>query len=174
MVQLNQKNFITGFRFDIEMSFYKIFDFFELSGLNCLYMNDINSSSKQVFKISQIDFKSEDDVCKILSDESNLFRIDLIVINLFNYSIDQILYIKECLTSTNIKFVILSRDYSYSHNDNINVYNISRRVYIKSNNIDYNTDTTYVVTDLINKNSYSFDEYLKAYKRGVKIKNILG
>jgi hypothetical protein len=137
-------------------------------------MNDINSSSKQVYKISQIDFKSEDDVCKILSDESNLFRIDLIVINLFNYSIDQILYIKECLTSTNIKFVILSRDYSYSHNDNINVYNISRRVYIKSNNIDYNTDTTYVVTDLINKNSYSFDEYLKAYKRGVKIKNILG
>jgi hypothetical protein len=137
-------------------------------------MNDINSSSKQVYKISQIDFKSEDDVCKVLSDESNLFRIDLIVINLFNYSIDQILYIKECLTSTNIKFVILSRDYSYSHNDNINVYNISRRVYIKSNNIDYNTDTTYVVTDLINKNSYSFDEYLKAYKRGVKIKNILG
>jgi len=137
-------------------------------------MNDINSSSKQVYKISQIDFKSEVDVCKILSDESNLFRIDLIVINLFNYSIDQILYIKECLTSTNIKFVILSRDYSYSHNDNINVYNISRRVYIKSNNIDYNTDTTYVVIDLINKNSYSFDEYLKAYKRGVKIKNILG
>jgi len=176
MIELKRCNYITGTdKHAVSFGLSKIIDFMETAGRNPILItqpknySDNKTSISYILRVSQFNFKNIDEFSIIISDKSNLFRVDLIVVDLWEFSLPDILQYKKILDSTNIDYIIISNKYHYIEGDkDMMIYKIDRGEF--NDKYEYNS----IVTEVINNRKSSFDYLLKTYRRDKKIDDLFG
>lgn len=170
MININKKNFISGGENEVNIGVSKIINFLDLVGTNVvLFHKHINYHSDA----SQFKYSNIEDLFELLDNKANLFRADVIVVDMFKDSVENVSKVEKYLYNIGLKFIIVSNNYHYVNNDeSINVYKISEER-IEGNTSGWDSyRNIYYITDMKNKNKYSFDQYIKSYVRNTKIKDI--
>ena len=97
MISLKKCNYFTGSTSHVANAVSKIVKFLELDGYNHLLITPPKSSSSKesnsgIFRDlpGYLEFRSYDDFEKLISDRSNLFRINLIIFDFWYFSIAEI------------------------------------------------------------------------------------
>lgn len=172
MLDLKKCNYITGQSNVVSFGISKIIDFFENSGRTPIFLALKESQFSSLIQTSKIEFKNIKNFEELLSNKSNLFRVDLIVVDLwFLKNVSQVLSYKFILDKLNIDYVILTTKYHYIEGDeNVSVYKIdSEYTDIKSS-----FDVKYWISDLVSKNKTSMNDLVLAFKRNRKIDDLFG
>jgi hypothetical protein len=167
MINIKKINYINGKHRNVSAyGIYDIIKFLELDNYNVLTIKHVNDTHFN--HLHNISYSSFDNFKKIISDKSNLFRINLILLSLINMDMTEMgKYVTE-ISDLNISCIIYCDKYLYKSSDDVNDYTITRdeetRRYIQK----------YYLTDNINNWCSSFDDLKKSYIRDKKINNILG
>lgn len=172
MLDLKKCNYITGQSNVVSFGISKIIDFFENSGRTPIFFSIKESQFSSLIQTSKIEFKNIKNFEELLSNKSNLFRVDLIVVDLwFLKNVSQVLSYKSILDKLNIDYVILTTKYHYIEGDeNVSVYKIdSEYTDIKSS-----FDVKFWISDLVSKNKTSMNDLVLAFKRNRKIDDLFG
>lgn len=172
MLDLKKCNYITGQSNVVSFGISKIIDFFENSGRTPIFLSIKESQFSSLIQTSKIEFKNIKNFEELLSNKSNLFRVDLIVVDLwFLKNVSQVLSYKSILDKLNIDYVILTTKYHYIEGDeNVSVYKIdSEYTDIKSS-----FDVKFWISDLVSKNKTSMNDLVLAFKRNRKIDDLFG
>lgn len=181
MINLNKINFISGDINTLGIGVSKTLDFLDLIGKNLIVFTKPKHHSNIVSyinKFNSYEFSTLSDIESLTSDSSVMFRVNLIVIDLWGESSEKVMYYKNQLEKLNIDVIILSENYHYLIGDkNVSVYKIlSEKVIDENSNLNYFSlhKTKYFIKDQIKNTRYSFDDYLTSYKRDKKISDIFG
>lgn len=171
MIDLKRCNYITGQSNAVSFGISKILDFFENSGRTPLFLSKKDSQFKSLIQTSKIEFSNINEFKDILTNKSNLFRVDIVVVDLwFAKNITQVLTYKYILDKLNIDFLILTTKYHYIEGDqNVNVYKIDTEF---SQQIKF--DTKYWISDIVDNTKTSMNDLALAFKRNKKIDDIFG
>lgn len=172
MIDLKRCNYITGQSNVVSFGISKIIDFFENSGKTPLFLSKKESQFSSLIQTSKIEFSNIKNFEKIVSDRSNLFRVDLIVVDLwFLKNVSQVLTYKSILDKLKIDYVILTTKYHYIEGDeNVSVYKLDSEF----TDIKSSFEVKYWVSDLVTKNKTSMNDLVLAFKRNRKIDDIFG
>lgn len=176
MIDIKKCNYITGTNVHaVSFGLSKIIDFLETAGRNPILMSHPKNSSdnqttlKYIMKTNSLDFKNWDEFRDLLKEKENLFRVDLIVADLWKFNLQSILEYKKLLDETGIDYIIVSDKYHYVEGDqNTMVYKLDKIDSGKRYEYDYS------VTEMINGWSSSLDNLVKTYRRDKKIGDIFG
>ena len=173
MIDIKKCNYIVGDKNPIYVGVSKIIDFLDVSGRNPIYLSKKDSTLRSYIRTSKLTFNNIDEFEKILRLKSNLFRVDLIFIDLLHIkNIKNILEYKELLDKTGIDYFIISKTYHYVDSDiYINVYKMERETNV---NGKWSNDYQYYVTDIISGWKSTFSDLVISYKRDKKIDDVLG
>ena len=173
MIELKRCNYITGDPHSVSYGLSKIVDFLDTSGRNIIFLSKPETHKmtlKHFIKTSRREFKDRHEF-DLLLNKSTLFRIDLIVVDLWHINqVSSIMEYKEVLDKVGIDYIIVSNKYHYKVNDDICIYKIEKE----------NTESSvlrvdkYLVTDEISKWSSSIDDLVISYRRDKKIDDIFG
>lgn len=157
MLDIKRTNIISGIKSDVNYGLTKILDFLELIGKNILVLNK-NESDINLFYNNKKYFKNIDEYKSIIFDKGNLFRVNLIVLNLWGESIDTVIGYKKLLDKLNIDYILVSNTYKYENkNENLTVSIIEKE------------NGKYYLKDKLNNDRYSFSSYVIQYKREMKL-----
>jgi hypothetical protein len=170
MININKKNFISGGENEVNIGVSKIINFLDLIGTNVvLFHSYINYHSDA----SQFKYRDIEELFELLEDSANTFRADVIIVDMFKDSVEDVSKVKKYLSNIGLKFIIISNNYHYVNTDkNVNIYKISEER-IEGNNRGWDSyRNIYYITDMKTKDKYSFDQYVKSYVRNAKIKDI--
>lgn len=176
MIELKKCNYITSSdKHAVSFGLSRIIDFFETAGWNPILItqprnhSDNKTTASYILRINQFNFKNFYEFSSILEDKSNLFRVDLIVVDLWNFSLPDILTYKKLLDTFNIKYIIISDKYHYIEGDkDTMVYRIDKGEY--KNKYEYD----FIVTEVVNNWKSSLDDLIKSYRRDKKIDDLFG
>src|ERR1035437_2117705 len=149
MIEIKKCNYITGDAASVSFGLSTIIDFLETSGKTPLFLSiPLKSISLKYFvKTSKMDFIIKSDFESLLEDRSNLFRVDLIIVDLWHLkTIASVLEYKEILDRTGIDYIIISNKYHYKEGDDIRIYKIEKET-IDTNN--YLSEHRYWITEKI-------------------------
>jgi len=177
MIELKRVNFISGEKNAISFGLSKILDFLDLTGRNIVFLskpkNDVKTSLKYIVNFNKKEFNNYKDFEDLVTNKSNLFRIDLIVVDLWEESVDSVITYKEMLDKTGLDFIIVSDKYHYIIGDNditVNRLEQDRNTDLKSMKFE----TKYYIKNEITNQKYSFDDYKLSYIRDKKINDLFG
>jgi hypothetical protein len=177
MIELKRVNFISGEKNAISFGLSKILDFLDLSGRNIIFLskpkNDVKTSLKYIVNFNKREFNNYKDFEDLVTNKSNLFRVDLIVVDLWEESVDSVITYKEMLDKTGLDFIIVSDKYHYIIGDNdvtVNRLEQDRNSDLKS----IKFETKYYIKNEITNQKYSFDDYKLSYIRDKKINDLFG
>lgn len=172
MIDLKKYNYITGQTIDVTFGISKIVDFFENSGKTPLFLHSKVSNFYHLIHTSSIEFENLSEFEKILKNRTNLFRVDLLVVDLWMVKdIGQVIAYKRELDKINIDCVILTNKYHYIKGDrNVNIYKIETEFAEKNN---WKSDTKYLINDLIENVKITMDDLILSFKRNKKIDDII-
>jgi hypothetical protein len=146
-----------------------LIDLWDLLGRNITLLYSENSIVKQL-SYSKIEFTTFTSFKDIISDRSNLFRTDLIIIDLWQYNLNSVLSYKEELDALDIDYIIVCKNYHYKDTDDINIFQIIKtETGIK--NI-YSLKYDYSILEKISGNKYTIFDLIKSYQRDKKIDDI--
>lgn len=173
MIELKRCNYITGEATSVSFGISKIIDFFENSGKTPLFLYKKESNFQHLIHTSRIEFKNQPDFEAIITDKSNLFRVDLLIVDLwFLSNVSKVLDYKKILDSIGIDYIIITNKYHYIEGDlNVNIYKLETE-YTDSNN--WRFDTKYWISDLLGNSRSTMDDFVLAFKRNKKIDDIFG
>ena len=131
MITLRKCNFFTGTPNNVSNVVSKIVKFLELDGYNHLLITPPNSTGKKDTNtgISRnlpgyLEFKTFDDLEKIISDSSNLFRINLLIFDFWYYSKEEIRRFRYLIDKLDIKYIILAKEFEYKESEDISDYHV--------------------------------------------------
>lgn len=177
MVDLKRINFIIGKSQAITFGLSKILDFLELEGRNIIFLckpiNEVKTSLRYILSYNQIEFKNEVEFSDLLQKKSTLFRVDLIVVDLWEEDIDSLINYKEFLDRTGLDYIIISDKCQYIIGDEeITVYRIEQERSESNIKSIRSYDTKYYIKNEITNESYSFDDFKTSYIRDKKIDDI--
>ena len=172
MLDLKRCNYITGQSNVVSFGISKIIDFFENSGRTPIFFYKKESNFESLIQTSKIEFTNLRNFEEIINDKSNLFRVDLLVIDLwFLKNISQVLSYKSLLDKLNIDYVILTTKYHYIEGDeSVSVYRLDSEFTDTKSKFD----VKYWVSDLVSKNKTSMNDLVLAFKRNRKIDDLFG
>jgi hypothetical protein len=149
----------------------ELIELWDLLGKNIKYLYPVETNNIGLINCSKMQFESFSDFNKILSKNSNFFRIDLIVIDLWKFNLNSVSVYKEVLEEMNIDYVIICSSCYYKETDDINLFDITKEKTgvpnIKS--LKYN----YIITEKQNGASYSIDDLYRLHIRNKKIDDII-
>lgn len=128
MVDLKRCNYITGDKFSLSFGLSKIIEFLENCGKTPILIHNPELSSLKYFiNSSKIEFTNIVDFQNAIDNSSNLFRVDLIILDLWHLNqIGDILLFKEAINKLNIDYIIISKKCHYKSSDDIRMYELSR------------------------------------------------
>lgn len=181
MIPIKRCNYITGDVSDIGYGVSRIVRFLELDGVNYLLLGSgkPKDSSKTTSLYSYLDnqftFSNLKEFTDIISDDSNLFRVNLLVLDFWNIPKDIIHEYKKEIDKINIDHIIVAKEYYYKSTDDVTDYHLRREIKSNINNIsptDFKSQI--IITDNINKWVSELDSLVKSYIRDKKINNIFG
>ena len=128
---LRKCNFFTGTPNNVSNVVSKIVKFLELDGYNHLLITPPNSTGKKDTNtgISRnlpgyLEFKTFDDLEKLISDSSNLFRINLLIFDFWYYSKEEIRRFRYLIDKLDIKYIILAKEFEYKESEDISDYHV--------------------------------------------------
>lgn len=178
MIELKRVNFISGEKNAISFGLSKILDFLDLTGRNIIFLGKPKDSSKTslsyIVNFSKKEFRNFYEFRDIISSKSNLFRIDLIVVDLWEESVSDVITYKEMLDKTGLDFIIVSDKYHYIvGSEDLTVNRLEQERNSNFNKIK-NFETKYYVKNELTNQRYSFDDYTLSYKRDKKINDLFG
>lgn len=170
MIELKRCNYITGDTTSVSFGVSKIVKFLELAGRNIVLLTKPKTSSTTSLKYfihNKLEFQNYDDFKSITSNSGNLFRVDLIVADLWHLKVSGIIEYKAVLDTLGIDYIILAKEYHYKDSDNVTDYHIK-----KEHVGGYNDQ--YIITNKINGWSTDVESLIKSYIRDKKIDGIIG
>lgn len=176
MIDLKKCNYITADNSStVSSGFYRIIRFLELMGKNPLLLSSPlrDSVVKPIIRyvvndINIYEFKNLYELEEVLSDRDKLFRVDLLVIDLWGFSLGDIIEYKMCLDEYELDYMIISDKYHYiMEDDDTFIYKVTRET---KDRYDY----TYSVTEVIGGWTSTIDDLKKSYIRDRKIDDIFG
>lgn len=176
MIDLKKCNYITGAdKHAVSFGLSIIIDFFETAGWNPILItqpknySDNKTTASYILRINQFNFKNFQEFSSIFENSSNLFRVDLVVVDLWNFSLPDILMYKKVLDNINIKYLIISDKYHYIDGDpDTLIYKIDKGEY--KNKYEYD----FIVTEVVGNWKSSLDDLVKSYRRDKKIDDLFG
>ncbi len=183
MLYLKKCNYFTG-DIDALTSISSIIKVLEFDGVNYLSLSRNESILKHSLS-NCIFFRNLDDFKQILTDKSNLFRVNLLIFDFMHLSVSNILEYKEEIDKTNINHIILAKEYYYKLNSDINDFHfrkeyknesISNVGWVHNSNTlsNFYSNSQVYISDNINKWSSSLESLRSAYIRDKKIDGLLG
>lgn len=171
MIELKRCNYITGDTTSVSFGVSKIVKFLELAGRNIILLTRPKTSSTTSLKYlihNKLEFQNYDQFKSLTSDAGNLFRIDLVVADLWHLKVSGIIEYKAILDNLGIDYIILAREYHYKESDNVTDYHIKKEAQGSSYN------DSYIITNKINGWSTDIESLIKSYIRDKKIDGIIG
>lgn len=169
MIELKRCNYISGDKLSLNFGLSKIIDFFETCGRTPILIYNANLSSiKYYINSPKKEFLNFDDFRSLIDNRSNLFRVDLIVIDLWHLNkISDILLFKDEINKLNIDYIIISKKYHYKSTDDIRAYDLSRI------DDDKTFHSEYKIVDKITGWSSTLNNLAISYIRDKKIDDII-
>jgi len=177
MIDLKRCNYITGDSTSVSFGVSKIVKFLELDGRNIILLtkpknSSIGKTSLNYFINNKLEFRNYDEFKLVTSDKGNLFRTDLIVVDLWHLTVSGIIEYKSVLDTLGIDYIILAKEYHYKDSDNCNDYHIKKET-LGGGYLGFVNDS-YIITNKINGWSTDLDSLAKSYIRDKKIDGIIG
>ena len=178
MIEIKRCNYVTGDAPSVSFGLSRIIDFLETSGRTPLFLSNPLKSLllKYFIHTSRLDFEHISNLTNTLENKSNLFRVDLIIIDLWYIkTISSIIEFKELLDKVGIDYIIVSSKYHYKDSDDIRVYKIEKESIDVGNNSlgSYHIpDYKYWITDKIGGWRSTIDDLIISYRRDKKIDDI--
>ncbi len=168
MIELKRCNYITGDHVDVSLCVNEIVNFLELYGRNVILFT--KSTNLKYFLSNKIDYKSFDNFKSIINTRGVLFKIDLIIIDLWGCNISDIFKYKSVIDGLHIDYIIIAKEYYYKTFDDVTDFHIKRES-IGSSFIGYKSQFT--ITDRINGWSADLHSLSKSFIRNIKINGII-
>lgn len=168
MIDLKKENYIYGDSESLSYGVPQILNFFDSIGKNMLFLyKKSNKNNLRYFvNFNKIEFTDYDSFLNILEDKGNLFRVNLVVLDLFNQTstFDVNNYIK-ILKENNIDFIVITKkEFSIFNNLNSSI-NKLRRSHLNQEEV--------VITNIKKDETYFLKDYKKSYIRNIKIEQLL-
>jgi len=169
MIELKKYNYFTGNLSSVMFGISDIIKYYDLDGGNYLLLSplNINISGLSSLLTNNIGFKDINDLKSIIGDRSNLFRVDLLVFDFWDLTLEEISNFLWDIRNLDIKVVILAKLYSYKSSDDVTDYHL-RSEYKELNKSEI------FITDNINKWSASLSSLKKSHRRDKKIDGLFG
>jgi hypothetical protein len=131
MITLRKCNFFTGTPNNVSNVVSKIVKFLELDGYNHLLITPPNSTGIKDTNTGicrslpgYLEFRSFDDFENLISDKSNLFRINLLIFDFWYSSKEEIRRYRYLIDKLDIKYIILSKEFEYKESEDISDYHV--------------------------------------------------
>lgn len=170
MIDLKKCNYITGDPLCVSYGVNKILKFFELEGRTILLITTSRQTTSTTLKYlfnNRVEYSDYNTFKSILEDKGKLFRVDLIVADLWQLkNIANIGEYTKLLSESGIDHIVLARQYHYKDTDSVNDFHITR----ESSGIG----DKYTINDSISNWSADIDSLIKSYIRDKKIDGIIG
>ena len=128
MIPLKKCNFITGDNSSVSYGLNKILNFLELEGRNILVFYPKPKSSDNsltYFVNNKKEYNGFDNLKSIIETEGILFRLNLIVLDIWHLRNISKEYI-DLVKSTGIDFILVSKNYHYTSSEDVCDYHIKR------------------------------------------------
>lgn len=168
MIDFKKENYIYGDSESLSYGVHQILDFFDLIGKNILflYKKSYNNNLRYFVNFNKIEFTDYDSFLNVLEDKGNLFRVNLVVLDIFNQinTFDVNNYIK-ILKENNIDFIVITKkEFPIFNNSNSSITKL-RRSHLNQNEV--------VITNIKKDETYLLKDYKKSYIRNIKIEQLL-
>ena len=176
MIQLKKCNYITGEPSDLGFAVSDIIKFLENDGRTPLLFTPPRASSEdkkgistsvKYFLDNQFTFDSFEEFQQIITNKSNLFRVDLLVFDFYHLSPWQIRDYKKVIDELDIQHIIIAKEYHYKSTDDVSDLHV-RREYKESHKSEIH------LTDKINNWTSTLNLLSVSYIRDKKIDNLFG
>lgn len=169
MIELKKYNYFTGSITSVAFGVGDIVKYYDLDGGNYLLLSPlvVKLSTLSSILTNNIGFKDIDDLKSIITDKSNLFRVDLLVFDFWDLSLDEISNFLWDIRDLDIKIAIVAKLYSYKTTDDVTDYHL-RSEYKELNKSEI------FITDNINKWTSSLSSLKKSHRRDKKIDGLFG
>jgi hypothetical protein len=173
MIDLKRCNYITGQTSAVSFGISKIIDFFENSGKTPLFLYKKDSNFHHLIHTSRIEFTNKSEFDLILTNKSNLFRVDIVIVDLwFLNNVGQVISYKKELDKLQIDYIIITNKYHYIEGDpDVNIYKIETEFTDEHNR---RFDTKYLINDIVSNSKTTMDDLVLAFRRDKKINDIFG
>lgn len=177
MIELKRVNFISGEKNAISYGLSRILDFLDLTGRNIIFLskpkNDVKTSLKYIVNFNRREFNNHADFADLVTSKSILFRVDLIIVDLWGESVDSVITYKEMLDKTGMDFIIVSDKYHYIIGDSdVTVNRLEQDTSSDFKKMKF--ETKYFIKNELTNEKYSFDDYRLSYIRDKKIDDLFG
>jgi hypothetical protein len=144
MVDLKQYNYFTGEISEVASGVSQIVDFFDLAGRNYVLFSPPKPSSSSKYHDlclyhylqNKIIFDSFEDFSEKINNNSNLFRVDLLVFDFWSIDKNNLWKYTGEIDKFGTESIIVAREFHYKTGDNVNDFKI-RKEYkdLKTNQI---------------------------------------
>lgn len=176
MIEIKRCNYITGTDVtSVSFGLTKIVDFLDTAGRNPIFISkpDNKTSLKSLIRSSKLEFNNRYEFEELISNKSNLFRVDLIIVDLWHLNtVSSVMDYKVMLDKLNIDYIIVSNKYHYKVDDeNTRIYQIDREA---SDGVGWRLNYKYIITEKVAGWKATIDDLILSYKRDKKIDDIFG
>ncbi len=169
MIQIKKYNYITGDTTAVSFGVSKIIDFLELDGRNilliCKQRGNSNSTGLNYLYHNKKEFTDFQSYKDIFTD-GNLFRVDTLVLDLWNLNVSSIIDYLDVVKNLNVDFIILAKEYHYRSFDDVSDYHITQESGLKLHSNEF------IITDKISGWTSNLSDLKKSYIRDKKIEEI--
>jgi len=176
MIEIKRNNYFTGDVNSVSSGVKDIVNFLELAGRNYLLLtpprnkpSHLHNQSNTIkyYLDNQFNFNNFDEFVSIIENKSNLFRVDLLVLDFWHLNSTQITNWKREVDKLDIDCFIIGREYHYKTSDDVTDYHL-RYEYKRMDKNEL------FITDNINKWTATLESLIKSYRRDKKIDDIFG
>jgi hypothetical protein len=132
MIDLKKYNYFTGDKSSLAYGVSDIVKFLDLAGYNyVLFTPPKPTGSSKIYDVclyhhldNKIEFENIDDFTEKIENKSNLFRVDLIVFDLWSLKkMNRSRYFK-VIENLSQKFIIVTKEFEYKTTDDVNDFHI--------------------------------------------------
>lgn len=173
MITLKKYNYFTGTPGDVSNSVSKIVRFLEIDGFNPILFCRNTSTIKHQMP-NNFEFKNLEHFRELVSDPGNLFRCNLIVLDLWGFNLIEIDKFKSICDDLNIKLIILAKEFNYKTSDDVGDYHVVTKynTNITPTSLSFPIKSETIITERINNWTSTLDDLKKSYIRDKKIDSL--
>lgn len=170
MITLKKYNYFTGTPNDVSNSVSKIVRFLELEEWNSILFCRENSTIKHQMPNNFI-FKNIENFRELISDPGNIFRCNLIVLDLWGFNLIEIDKFKSIVENLDIKIIILAKEFNYKTGDDVGDYHVITKYNnnITPTSLSFPIKSETIITERISNWTSTLDDLKKSYIRDKKI-----
>ena len=179
MIFLKKYNFFTGTPNHVSSVLLEVVNFLEVDNYNYILLTPSKEKScGLIYGLhSNLLFNNLEELENLINDKSNLFRVNLIVIDLYHYKSHQITNILKVIENLDYKFIIIAKEYHYKSSDDVNDFHVEIKYNLDPNttptNLVFNAArTSKFIKDNINGWITELDKLKGAYIRDKKIDSL--